>query len=124
MFGSVIDQFETEYNVTVNESTWGGLSGNESKFDLIDTEARSLKGTIESSEEDTGWKVFRDALALPTMIVKVPKLIFASFEFMLDLIGAVFVTMGLPEDLEGLAKSAFLVIVLFAIVSWFAKRRV
>lgn len=125
MFNQLVSQFQTEYpSVSVNDSNWQFLSGNDTKFSNINSSMTSLQTGISAVTNETGWAALGQTFQnLPTFITFIPALIFNSLVFVVDIFENILQAFGINKSSGAFTFliMALTIAIIFAIVNFFNK---
>ena len=120
---SILSDFETQYpDVMINKS-W------EEKYDYVDEINESVISLKEKfdiiGDEDIGWfsKLAAGITAVPIAIVTVPVVLFKTVSYGIIIITSLGEEIGIPSFVIYFAVVAILIIIVFALVSFWHRAR-
>ena len=121
--GSVVNDFATYYpDVQINTS-W------EDEYNFADTLNDSVSGIKEKfdtiEDEDAGWfsKIAAGITAVPLAIITVPRVIFETIGTGIAIISDLGAVIGIPQFVITISIIAIIIIVLFALVSFWHRSK-
>jgi archaellum biogenesis protein FlaJ (TadC family) len=123
LFNTIVSDLKTQYpSVNVNESDWGYLSGNDTKYSDINRSVNQIQGSLQNISDASGWQVFAEgAAAIPIFLIQLPALIINSLLFVYDIFNDLLITFGLPKAAAPFFLFILLILVIFGIYKFFNK---
>ena len=124
LVGSVIYDFETQYPEVDVNTTWENTYDYTSEINKTVDDIK-VKFDIIGSEE-TGWfsKIAAGITAIPKAIIAVPTVLFQTAKYALIILSDISSIIGLPDFVLPFATVAFIVVLLFGLVSFWHRSKI
>ena len=121
--GSVISDLKVQYPEVNPDTSW------ENQYDYSEEINKSLEGLQIRFEiigdEDKGWfsQIAAGITAVPLAIIFIPVIIFKTIVYAVKIFGSVATDIGIPQFVQFFGVVAILIVIIFALVSFWHRWR-